>query len=273
MNVHYVHSGYRYRSPFGHLPDPEFTDACTADLADVIATATAGDVACFIAEPIQGVAGFTVPPDGFFSSMKKVLDEFAILYISDEVQTGWGRTGEHFWGYQAHGIVPDLLTFAKGLGNGLAIGGLVGRADLVDSVSASSISTFGGNPLATSAALANLDYLLSHDLQGNALARGRQLMAGLTPLAERLPGIGDLRGKGLMLAIEMVVPGTSTPDALAASGVLEGCRRRGVLVGKGGLAGHVLRIAPPLSVTAGEVDQALSALSESLIEVASLQGT
>jgi 4-aminobutyrate aminotransferase len=273
FNVHYVHGGYRYRSPFGELSDDKFCEACSADLLEVITTATAGDVACFIAEPIQGVAGFVVPPDGLFAAMKKVLDEYGVLYISDEVQTGWGRTGEHFWGYQAHGIVPDLLTFAKGLGNGLAIGGLVGRGDLVDSVSASSISTFGGNPLATAGSLANLEYLLSHDLQANALDRGRQLMTGLSRITEGVAAVGDLRGKGLMVAIEMVTPGTITPDPLAASAVLEGCRRRGVLVGRGGLSGHVLRIAPPLSVTEAEVDAALGALGESLAEAGVLQLT
>ena len=120
--------------------------------ATCIEMTTAGDVACMIAEPIQGVGGFATRPTGFFGAMKKVLDEHGILFISDEVQTGWGRTGEHFWGYQAHGIVPDMLTFAKGLGNGLAIGGVVARADLMDSLTANSISTFGGNPLARPAA-------------------------------------------------------------------------------------------------------------------------
>src|SRR5471032_1452270 len=168
VNVSYVQSGYRYRSPFGHLSDADFIDACAADLRDIITTTTSGDVACMIAEPIQGVGGFATPPDGFFGAMKEVLDEYGILFISDEVQTGWGRTGEHFWGFEAHDLVPDLATFAKGLGNGLAIGGVVGRGDLIDSVGANSISTFGGNPLAAAGALANLDYLLSRDLQGNA---------------------------------------------------------------------------------------------------------
>ena len=212
VNVSYVHGGYRYRSPFGHLPDDEYIAACVADLEDVIATATAGDVACLIAEPIQGVAGFVVPPDGLFGAMREVLDQHGILFVSDEVQTGWGRTGDHFWGYQAHGITPDLLTFAKGLGNGLAIGGVAGRPDLIDAVHANSISTFGGNPLATAGALANLDFLLSHDLQANARARGAQLMDQLTALAGKLPTVGEVRGKGLMIAVELVQAGTTVPD-------------------------------------------------------------
>ena len=164
---------------------------------DVIRTATAGDVACLIAEPIQGVAGFVVPPDGLLASDEGRARRAGILFISDEVQTGWGRTGEHFWGYQAHGITPDLLTFAKGLGNGLAIGGVAGRADLIDAVHANSISTFGGNPLATAGALANLDYLLSHDLQANALARGAAAHGACSdPLADQLAAVGEVRGRG-----------------------------------------------------------------------------
>jgi 4-aminobutyrate aminotransferase len=269
VNVSYVHGGYRYRSPYRHLPDADFTAACVADLRDVIATATAGDVACLIAEPVQGVAGFAVPPDGFFGAFKEVLDEHGILFVSDEVQTGWGRTGKHFWGYQAHGIVPDLLTFAKGVGNGLALAGIVGRADIIDSVGVNSISTFGGNPLATAGALANIEYLLSHDLQSNALARGEQLMMHLAPLADKLPSVGEVRGRGLMVAVEMVKPEGTEPDPAAANAALEGCRRRGVLIGRGGVLGNVLRIAPPLSVTAEEIDEAAAAVVDALAEVSS----
>ncbi|HEY5727385.1 MAG TPA: aminotransferase class III-fold pyridoxal phosphate-dependent enzyme, partial [Acidimicrobiia bacterium] len=127
FQVTYIHGGYKYRSPFGHLSDDDFTAACVGDLRDLLAIATAGDVACMIAEPIQGVGGFVVPPDGFFGAMKEVLDEHGILFIDDEVQTGWGRTGEHFWGIDAHGVVPDMITFAKGLGNGLSMGGVIAR--------------------------------------------------------------------------------------------------------------------------------------------------
>jgi 4-aminobutyrate aminotransferase len=272
VNVSYVHAGYRYRSPFAHLPDREYIAACAADLRDVIVTATAGDVACLIAEPIQGVGGFIVPPDGLFAAMQEVLDEYGILFVSDEVQTGWGRTGRHFWGYQAHGIKPDLLTFAKGLGNGLAIGGVAGRAELVDAVHANSISTFGGNPLATAGALANLDYLLSHDLQSNALARGEQLMAHLGPLVHKLGIVGEVRGRGLMVGVELVrAPGVQ-PDPARATAALEACRARGVLVGKGGVHGNVLRIAPPLAVTAPEVEEGAAAIADALIEVDAATG-
>jgi 4-aminobutyrate aminotransferase len=267
VDVHYVHGGYRYRSPFGHLPDAEFARAAADDLRDVLETATSGDVACLIAEPIQGVGGFVTPPDGFFGPMAEVAAEHGLLWISDEVQTGWGRTGDHFWGYQAHGISPDLLTFAKGLGNGLAIGGLVGRAAVVDSVQGNSISTFGGNPLATAGALANLDFLLAHDLQANAAARGAQLRDRLDPLVDKLACVGEVRGKGLMVGVELVEPGTRTAAPQLAAAVLEATRRRGLLIGKGGLKGNVLRVSPPLSLTAEEVDEGADALVDALAEV------
>jgi 4-aminobutyrate aminotransferase len=264
VNVSYVHGGYRYRSPFGHLPDDQYIQACVEDLREVLLTTTAGDVACMIAEPIQGVGGFSAPPDGFFGAIKEVLDEYGILFISDEVQTGWGRTGEHFWGIQAHGVVPDAITFAKGLGNGLAIGGVVARGEVVDSLTANSISTFGGNPLATRGALAVLDYLRDHDLQANARSIGGRLLRGLRERAARFPIVGDVRGKGLMIGVELVEPGGKTPNPQAATRVLEEARQGGLLLGKGGLYGNVLRIAPPLTVSAAEADEGLEILGAAL---------
>ncbi|WP_229795983.1 aspartate aminotransferase family protein, partial [Saccharothrix coeruleofusca] len=191
VKVSWVHGGYRFRSPFKDLSDADYVKACVADLREVIETTTAGEVACLIAEPIQGVGGFTAPPDGLFAAFKEVLDEYGVLFVSDEVQTGWGRTGEHFWGIQAHGVTPDAMTFAKGLGNGLAIGGVVARGELMDCLTANSLSTFGGNPLATTGALATLEYLLAHDLQANAAKLGARLLAGLRGIAERHPVVGD----------------------------------------------------------------------------------
>jgi len=268
VQVSYVHSGYRYRSPFKALPDAGYIAACAADLRDVIESTTAGDVACLVAEPIQGVGGFAVPPDGFFAAMKEVLDEYGILFVSDEVQTGWGRTGEHFWGIGAHGVVPDAMTFAKGLGNGMAIGGVVARPEIMDCLGANSISTFGGNPLATAAAKATLDYVLDHDLQANAHKVGTRLLSGLRDLGARFPAVGDVRGKGLMAAIELVEPGTDRPDLPVTAAVMEETRRRGLLLGKGGRLGNVLRIAPPLTITEEEADEGLEILAASLEAVA-----
>ncbi len=266
FNVTYVHGGYRLRSPFGHLDDAEFTAACVADLRDLLGVATAGDVAAMIAEPIQGVGGFATPPDGFFGAMKEVLDESGILFISDEVQTGWGRTGEHFWGYQAHGITPDILTFAKGLGNGLAMAGVVARAEVMDCLGANSISTFGGNPLATAGALANLNYVLDHDLQTNALKVGSMLKDGIHHIADRVPEIVEVRGKGLMIGVEFAHPDGS-PDPDLTAGVMEAAKGEGLLIGKGGLFGNTLRIAPPLSITEEEAEEGLEKL-ERAIDVA-----
>ncbi|MFC3449414.1 aspartate aminotransferase family protein [Amycolatopsis speibonae] len=265
VKVSYVHGGYRYRSPFRALSDTEYIDACVADLVDVLETGTSGDVACMIAEPIQGVGGFSSPPDGLFKAMKEVLDQYGILFISDEVQTGWGRTGEHYWGIQAHDVVPDAMTFAKGLGNGLAIGGLVARGDLVDCLAANSISTFGGNPVAMAGAAAVLDHIADHDLQANALARGTELLDGLRATGN--PLLGDVRGKGLMIGVELVKPGGMEPNTAAAARMMEETKARGLLIGKGGLHGNVLRIAPPMTLTAAEAAEGLGIVVDALAAI------
>ena len=264
LQVTYAQGGYRFRSSFRELDDAAYIAACVRDLRELLDTTTAGDVACMIAEPVQGVGGFAVPPDGLFAAYKQVLDERGILFVSDEVQTGWGRTGEHFWGIGAHGIVPDAMTFAKGLAGGYAIGGVVARGDLMDCLSANSISTFGGNPVSTVAAGAVLDVVLSRDLQGNAAKLGATLLTGLRDVAERCPLVGEVRGKGLMIGIELVGPDGYAPDAPAAARVLEETRARGLLVGKGGLYGNVLRLAPPLNLSQAEADEGLEILTASL---------
>ena len=263
FSVTYVHGGYKLRSPFGHLPDDAFTAACVEDLRDLLDVATAGDVAAMIAEPIQGVGGFVTPPDGFFGAMKDVLDPHGILFITDEVQTGWGRTGEHFWGYEAHDITPDLLTFAKGLGNGLAMAGVVARAEIMDCLQANSISTFGGNPLATAGALANLAYVLEHDLQTNAHKVGSQLKNGIHHLADDVPEIVDVRGKGLMIGVEFA-GGDGTPDPELTARVMEAAKAEGLLIGKGGRYGNTLRIAPPLTLTEEEAEEGLDKLTRAI---------
>ncbi len=268
LNVHYVHSGYRFRSPFGQLSDADFIAACADDLRDVITTMTSGDVACMIAEPIQGVGGFATPPDGYFAAFKEILDEYGILFISDEVQTGWGRTGDSFWGIGAHGVTPDAMTFAKGLGSGTTIGGVVARGDLMECLTANSISTFGGNPLVTAAANATLDYVLSHDLQANAAKIGTILLEGLRGVQAQQPFIGDVRGKGLMIGVELVIPGTKTPDVAAAGRIMEETKKRGLLIGKGGLHGNVLRIAPSLTLTEEDAVQGLAILTDAIAAAA-----
>lgn len=263
----YVHGGQRYRSPFRDLSDADFIAACVADLEEVL-DQTGGPIAALIAEPIQGVGGFTSGPDGLLGAFAEVLRARDILWISDEVQTGWGRTGEHFWGWQAHGSTPDIVTFAKGVGNGLSMGGVIAPASIMDNLPANSISTFGGSPITAAGALANLRHLREHDLQANAAKVGPILLDGLKGAAS--PVVGDVRGKGLMIGVELVEPGSGTPGRPApaiATAVLQGCKERGLLVGKGGLHGNVLRIAPPLSLTTEEAHEGLAILLDTLGDV------
>ncbi|MEU1243312.1 aspartate aminotransferase family protein [Micromonospora parva] len=264
LQVAWLHSGDRVRGLLARLSPDEQVDAAVEDLREVLATQTAGDVAALIAEPIQGVGGFVHPPDGLFAGWKKVLDEHGILFIADEVQTGWGRTGEHFWGYQAHGVTPDLLTFAKGIGNGFALAGVVGRAEVLESVAAISFSTFGGNPISTAAGNAVLDYLLEHDLQANAARVGAILADGLRSAVGGLDCVAEVRGKGLMLGVEFVRPGTSEPDPALTNRVFEAAREGGLLAGKGGLHGNVLRMGPPLTLTEAEAREGLAILVDAI---------
>ncbi|GAA3269990.1 aspartate aminotransferase family protein [Dactylosporangium vinaceum] len=262
-NVSYLHSGDRLRGLLRGMSDERYLEAAEEDLREVLATTTAGPVAALIAEPIQGVGGFTHGPDKLMSVWQRVLDEHGILLISDEVQTGWGRTGEHFWGYQAHGVTPDLLTFAKGIGNGFALAGVVGRAEVLEAVQGISFSTFGGNPIATAAGNAVVDYILSHDLQANAARTGAILLEGLRAVDS--PIVAEVRGKGLMIGIELT-------SAAATAAVFESCKRDGLLVGKGGLYGTVIRMGPPLNLSEADAREGLEILTNVLREHGSASG-
>ncbi|AJE43205.1 aspartate aminotransferase family protein [Streptomyces nodosus] len=264
----YVHGGVRTRGPYAHLDDAGFIAACVEDLKDLLGHVRTP--AALIAEPVQGVGGFTSPPDGLYAAFRDVLRDHGILWISDEVQTGWGRTGDHFWGWQAHDRSgpPDILTFAKGIGNGMSIGGVVARADIMNCLDANSISTFGGTQITMAAGLANLTYLLEHDLQGNARRVGGLLIERLRSAAAGLPGVREVRGRGLMIGVELVRPGTDEADPEAASAVLEAAREGGLLIGKGG--GHdtsALRIAPPLTLTVQEAEEGAAILEHALRSV------
>ncbi|GAA4007864.1 aspartate aminotransferase family protein [Allokutzneria multivorans] len=262
----YVHGANSFRSPFKDLPKGEYIAACVADLREVL-DQTAKNVACLIAEPIQGVGGFSVPPDGLYGAFKEVLDEHGILWISDEVQTGWGRTGENFWGWQAHapeGVTPDIVTFAKGIGNGSSIGGVIARAEVMNCLQANSLSTFGGSPITMAAGLANLKYLLDNDLPANSREIGGWLIEQLRAVGADLPVVADVRGKGLMIGVELVKPGTLDPAPAAATAALNAAREGGLLIGKGGLHGNVLRLAPPLSLTRAEAEEGLRVLTHAL---------
>ncbi|MFI5820767.1 aspartate aminotransferase family protein [Streptomyces rishiriensis] len=261
----YVHGGVRGRGPFAALDDDAFIEACVADLKDLLGHTRAP--AALIAEPIQGVGGFTSPPDGLYAAFREVLDAHGILWIADEVQTGWGRTGEHFWGWQAHAQngPPDIVTFAKGIGNGMSVGGVVARSEIMNCLDANSISTFGGTQVTMAAGLANLSYLLEHDLQGNARRVGGLLIERLRAVAAQDPGVREVRGRGLMIGLELTRPGTGLADPGRAAAVLEAARAGGLLIGKGG--GHdtsALRIAPPLSLTVAEAEEGAAILESAL---------
>ena len=261
----YVHGGVRTRGPYADLSDADFITACVADLEDLLGHGR--PPAALIAEPIQGVGGFTSPPDGLYAAFREVLQRHGVLWIADEVQTGWGRTGDNFWGWQAHGQngPPDILTFAKGIGNGMSIGGVVARSEVMNCLDSNSISTFGGTQITMAAGLANLNYLVEHDLQGNARRVGGLLIERLRAITAQFPQVREVRGRGLMIGIELVRPGTDEANPDAASAVLEAARREGLLIGKGG--GHntsALRIAPPLSLTVAEAEEGADALERAL---------
>lgn len=267
LQVQFVQGGYRLRSPFRDLDDDAYADACVNDLVQLLDMTSAGDVACMIAEPIQGVGGFATPPDGLFGRFGKELSNRGILFVADEVQTGWGRTGEHFWGYQAHGIVPDMLTFAKGVGNGITLAGIVARAEIMDSIKVLNFSTFGGNPLSAAAGIATLRTVQQEHLQANAKTMGERFAAAMQPVVEATPWIAEMRGRGLMWAFEVCEPGGIEPDKARTAEFHEACRRHGLLVGKGGLYGNVIRLAPMLNVTAAELDEGVDALRSAIVDV------
>lgn len=260
LNVSYALSPYCYRCPFG-LTYPDCGVACAEDLRNVIDTTTTGEPAAMIAEPIQGVGGFVTPPPEYFQIVKSILDEYGIPFIADEVQTGFGRTGEAYWGIESYGVRPDAIVCAKGLGNGMAIGAVVSRADMMDSLRANSISTFGGNHLAARVALANLENIEENRLQENAYKLGNALYRGLKDLEDRFDVVGEVRGKGLMVGVELVTDKESkAPSQEVAGIVMESAKEQGLLIGKGGLYGNVLRLSPPLSITEDDVQRAVETL-------------
>ena len=255
-------SPYPYRSPFGQQTEDEMAESFANDLEEVIATTTTGKPACFIAESIQGVGGFIVPPRGYFERAAEIIRRHGGLFIADEVQTGFGRTGDHWFGIEHSGVVPDIMIMAKGIANGAPVGATVTTAEIAGAWTGKSISTYGGNPVSMASAAATLDVMKAEDTPRRAAERGRQLRAGLDALHERHAWIGEVRGMGLMQALELVEDRQSkTPNPQKAKALLEATKAEGLLVGLGGLHGQVVRVGPSLLITEAEVSDALDRLS------------
>ncbi len=268
VQVAFLQNGHKPTSAHPDLSDEEFTRLAVAELRETLAAVdSAPGFAGFLAEPILGAGGFLSPPPGYFRALHAVLREEGIPFIADEVQSAWGRTGRSFFAIEAEGVKPQAITFAKGLANGLSIGGVVAEAPLMNSIARNSISTAGGNPISMAAGLAVLDYIGDHDLQRNADVRGEELRDGLRRIAADCAMIGDVRGLGLMNGVELVHPVHGSPAPEATLLALEAARRRGLLIGRGGLGGNVLRITPPMTVTGAEIREALEKLEAALRDV------
>jgi 4-aminobutyrate aminotransferase-like enzyme len=268
--VKHAHAPYCYRCDF-KLSYPSCELQCAKDLKTLLETETRGRIAAFMAEPIQGVGGFITPPKEYFKVALPIIQEAGGLFIADEVQTAWGRTGGRWWGVEQYGVTPDIVTSAKGMANGQPIGVTLARADLADKLGGlAGISTFGGSPISMVASLKTLEVIEKERLLENAEAMGRLLRDGLEQIQKSHPRVGDVRGMGLMQAVELVKdPQTKEPDPQAASRVMEEAKQRGLLLGKGGTYGNVLRIAPPLIVSRAQVVQALEAMALSIREALS----
>jgi alanine-glyoxylate transaminase/(R)-3-amino-2-methylpropionate-pyruvate transaminase len=244
----------------------EIASRAAADMRELIRYSTPGAIAAFIAEPIQGVGGVTRGAPNYFREVYAIAREYGGICIADEVQTGFGRTGDHYWGFQNYGVTPDIVTMAKGIGNGVPLAAVTTRREIAEALTRRiHFNTFGGNPVSMAAGLAVLDVIDEEGLQENARRVGGHFLAGLRRLQDRHPLVGDVRGMGLMLGVQLVSDPVSRAPATAETlEVLEAARELGVLLGKGGLDGNVLRIKPPLCITKEDVDFALEVLEEAL---------
>jgi 4-aminobutyrate aminotransferase len=260
---------YCYRCPL-KLTYPSCGVACAQDVEDVIRTTTSGRIAAFMAEPIQGVGGFITPPEGYFQIVTEIARHYGGIFICDEVQTGFGRTGTHWFGISHWEVEPEIMTMAKGIANGLPMGNTITTPDIAESLVGKglTLSTFGGNPVSTAASLATIEALEAEAPPAHVAVIGARLREGLEALWNKYPLIGDVRGKGLMQGMEFVSDRASKePAPQAVAQLFEETRARGLLIGKGGLYGNVIRISPPLTATTEQVDEALAILDHALAAV------
>jgi 4-aminobutyrate aminotransferase-like enzyme len=267
VGVAHAVSPYCYRCPL-RLKYPDCGVACAQDVENTIQTATSGNIAAFIAEPIQGVGGFVTPPPEYFKIVYRIVKNYGGVFIADEVQTGFGRTGTKWFGIEHWEVTPDIITCAKSLGNGLPIGATITTAELAAKFQGSAISTFGGNPVATVAARAVIEVIEEENLRENTRVVGGYLRAKLEELKERHTLIGDVRGMGMMQALELVRDRqTKEPAPQETLQLLELTRENGLLIGRGGLYGNVVRLGPAMNISKADVDEAFQILDKSFGEV------
>lgn len=265
--IKHAHVPYCYRCAMG-LTYPECDMRCARDLEELIATETCGKVGGFIAEPILGVGGFIVPPPEYFQIAVEIVRKHGGIFIADEVQTGFGRTGGKMNGIEHYGVEPDVMTFAKGMANGLPMAATVATEEVAASLEGLSIATFGGNPVAAVAAMATIETIESEGVVERSAVLGRRLRNGLEELGARHAYVGEVRGMGLMQAMELVEDRQSKePAPQRTVALMEECLREGLLLGKGGLYGNVLRIAPPMLLQETHVDDALDRLGRAMARV------
>lgn len=264
-SIKHALSPYCYRCPL-KLKYPDCGVACAEDVKELIATTTTGSIAGILIEPIQGVGGFITPPKEYFKIIAEIIREHGGIFISDEIQTGFGRTGK-MWGIEHYGVEPDIITMAKGIANGFPISAVITTNEIAASLTKNTISTFGGNPVSCVAAMKTIEIILRDKLAENSAEMGIILRNGLEALKEKYPKvIGDVRGMGLMQAIELVVDETKfdrTPNTQAGDQLLEETKKRGLLIGRGGLYGNAIRISPPMNINKNEIESALEILDDS----------
>jgi len=269
VGVAHALSAYCYRCPL-NLKYPECGVACANDVENVIQTSTSGAIAAFIAEPIQGVGGFITPPPEYFKIVYRIVKNYGGLFISDEVQTGFGRTGKKWFGIEQWEVTPDIITCAKSMANGVPVGATITTAELADKFQGLTISTFGGNPVTSVAARAVIEVIEEEKLLENTHAVGGYLREKLEDLKEKHPLIGDVRGMGMMQALELVRDRkTKEPAPVETTELMERARANGLLIGKGGLYGNVIRLAPPMNISRSDVDEGMRLLDKSFSEIPS----
>ncbi|HTR46032.1 MAG TPA: aspartate aminotransferase family protein [Verrucomicrobiae bacterium] len=266
VGVSHALNPYCYRCPL-HLKYPDCGVACANDVENLIQTGTSGSIAAFIAEPIQGVGGFITPPPEYFKIVYRIVKNYGGLFISDEVQTGFGRTGKRWFGIEQWEVTPDVITCAKSMANGVPVGATITTADLADKFQGLTISTFGGNPVTSVAARAVIQVIEEQNLLENAHTVGAYFRKRLDELGDKYPLIGDVRGMGLMQGLELVRDRkTKEPAPVETNELMERARANGLLIGKGGLFGNVIRLSPPLNIAKADVDEAIRLLDKSLGE-------